>query len=204
VTDEKAVLTTPGKEDAMSLGRLASLCGVLLIAVALASCSSSSPSSHGSDDMIEVDLSTFPDTGQPVPDQTVLADQWASIGITFDSEPEGVDAIVTYFGNEGSLFFSPDVQHAIAIFQFVEPASRTPVNAVAFELLPWFNPGESAELVGLDEEGAEVVVDTVTPDDIGSESKGIKMSIDGTFRTVEWRTHGDPGIAAGEIAFELE
>jgi hypothetical protein len=77
------------------------------------------------------------------------------------------------------------------------------VDVTAFELRPWFNPGESAELVGLDEGGAEVAIDSVVPDDIGSEAKHIKMSIEGSFRTVEWRTHGDPGIAADDLAFEF-
>jgi hypothetical protein len=95
------------------------------------------------------------------------------------------------------------VVNAIAVFRFVEPGTSDPVDATAFELLPWFNPGESAELVGLDEGGAEVAIDTVVPGDIGSESEGLKMSIQGTFRVVEWRTHGNPGIAAGALVFEL-
>ena len=188
----------------MSLSRLVSLGSILLIALVLASCSSSSPSSPGSDDSIEVNLSTFPDSGDPVPNRTVLADQWASIGIIFDAEPAGVDAIAEYFGHTvAGLFFSPDVAHAIAVFSFVEVGTRNPTDATAFELEPWFNPGESAELVGLDEGGAEVAINTVTPQDIGDESTGIKMSIQGSFRTVEWRTHGNPGISAGDLAFEL-
>jgi len=175
-----------------------------LVALVLASCSSSSPSSPGSDDSIEIDLSTFPESGDPVPNGTVLADQWASIGIVFDAEPDGVDIIVEYFGGSaGAIFFSPDTQHAIAVFRFVELGTMNPVDVTAFELDPWFNPGESAQLVGLDDGGAEVVVDTVDSDDIGSESKNIRMSIQGSFRTVEWRTHGNPGIAAGGIAFEF-
>lgn len=189
----------------MSLGRLISLGSILSIVLVLAACSSNSPTQSGSDDWIEVDLSRFPDTGDPVPDGTVLTDQWASIGILFDADPEGVNLIDLYFGGtEGSIFFSPDVQHAIAVFRFVEPGTTDPVDATAFELYPWFNPSESAELVGLDEGGTEVAVDTVDPDDIGSESKSIKMSIQGNFRVVEWRTHGDPGIAASGLAFELQ
>ena len=191
----------------MSLGRLASLGSILLIALALTACSSNSPSQHESDDpdnSIEVDLSEFPDTGDPVPNRTVLTDQWASIGIIFDAEPAGVDLIVEYFGGtEGTIFFSPDVQHAIAVFRFVEPGTSDTADVTAFELNPWFNPGESAELVGLDDGGAEVVIDTVDPGDIGSESKNIRMSIQGSFRVVEWRTHGNPGIAAGDIVFEF-
>jgi hypothetical protein len=57
--------------------------------------------------------------------------------------------------------------------------------------------------VGLNEVGEEVALDAVTSDDIGSESGGMWMSIEGTFRTVEWRTHGDPGIAANSITFEF-
>jgi hypothetical protein len=29
------------------------------------------------------------------------------------------------------------------------------------------------------------------------------MSIQGSFRVVEWRTHGNPGIAAHSIVFEF-
>jgi len=188
----------------MSMRRLVSLGSILFIALVLAACSSNSPTQPGSNDSIEVDLSTFPDSGDPVPNQTVLADQWASIGIIFDAEPAGTNLIVEYFGGtDGAIFFSPDTQHAIAVFRFVEPGTMNPVDIAAFELDPWFNPGESAELVGLDEGSAEVAVFTVTSQDIGSESKHIRMSIQGSFRTVEWRTHGDPGISAGGIAFEF-
>lgn len=186
----------------MSLSRLVSLGSILLIALVLASCSSSSPSGPGTDSSIHVDLSKFPDTGQDVPNGTVLGDQWASIGIIFDAEPEWVDPVMQTWG-EAHIFFSPDTQGAIAVFSFVEVGTRTPADITAFELKPWFNAGESAELVGLDEGGAEVVMDTVTPADIGDEAQTIKMSIQGSFRTVEWRTHGDPGIAAHSIVFEF-
>lgn len=192
------------KEEAMSLGRFARLGSALFVMIVLAACSSSSPTKPSSDDSIEVDLSTFPVSGDPVPNQTILTDQWVSIGILFDAEPEGVNLVKEDFGTGTShIFFSPDVQHAIAVFRFVEPGTTNPTDATAFELSPWFNVGESAELVGLDEGGTEVVIDTVVPDDIGSESKSLKMSIQGTFRVVEWRTHGNPGIAAAGLAFEL-
>ena len=188
----------------MSLRRLASLGSVLLVALVLASCSSSSPSSHEADDSIEVDLSRFPDSGDPVPNQTVLTDQWTSIGIIFDAEPAGTNLIKHDFGtNDAHIFFSPDTQGAIAVFSFVEVGTRNPADATAFELVPWFAPGESAELVGLDDIGAEVAVFTVTSQDVGSESTSIKMSIEGNFRTVEWRTHGNPGIAARSLVFEF-
>jgi hypothetical protein len=188
----------------MSLGRFVSIGGILLVALVLTSCSSSSPSSPGNDNSIEVNLSRFPDSGDPVPNLTVLSDQWASIGILFDAEPEWVNPIMHNFGgNTSHIFFSPDTQGAIAVFTFVEVGTRTPTDATAFELVPWFQQGESAELVGLDEGGAEVATFTVTSQDIGSESKSIKMSIQGSFRTVEWRTHGDPGIAAAAVAFEF-
>jgi hypothetical protein len=188
----------------MSPGRLVSLGSILLIVLALAACSSDSPTQSEPDDSIEVDLSRFPDSGDPVPNQTVLTDQWASIGIIFDAEPDGIDLVKEDFGgNTSHIFFAPDTEEAIAVFRFVEPGTTDPVDVAAFELSPWFNPGESAELVGFDEGGAEVAVDTVVPEDIGSESKSIKMSIQGSFRVVEWRTHGDPGIAASGLAFEF-
>jgi hypothetical protein len=193
-----------GKEGVMTLGRALSLNSILLAALLLASCSSNSPTHPESNGLIEVDLSTFPDTGDPVPDETVLGDQWASIGILFDAEPDSVDLINRYFGGtEGSIFFSPDIENVTAVFRFVEPGTMDPVDITAFELYPWFDPGESAELVGLDEGGAEVVIDAVVPEDIGSESKSLRMAIEGTFRVVEWRTHGNPGIAAGGLAFEF-
>jgi len=194
-------------EGAMSLGRFISLGSILLIALVLAACSSNSPSQQGSDDAdnpTEVDLSEFPDTGDPVPNQTILTDQWASVGIIFDAEPDGVNLIKHDFGGDTPhIFFSPDVFGAIAVFRFVEPGTSDTVDVTAFELDPWFSPGESAELVGLDEGGTEVAIDTVVPADVGSESNTIRMSIQGTFRVVEWRTHGNPGIAAHSITFEF-
>ena len=189
----------------MSLGRLLSLGSILLVALAIVSCSSSSDSPAGPDDSwIEVDLSRFPATGEPVPNWTVLTDQWESIGILFDAEPEGVNLVKTDFGgDEAHIFFSPDTQGAIAVFSFVEVGTRTPTDVTAFELVPWFCPGESAELVGLDEGGVEVAIDTVVPEDIGEDCTSITMFIQGSFRTVEWRTHGNPGIAARSIVFEF-
>jgi hypothetical protein len=188
----------------MTPRRLVTIGSIVLVALVVPACSSDSPTHPGGDGSVEVDLSRFPATGDPVPDGTVLANQWASIGILFDAAPDTVDLVDRFWGGTGgSIFFSPDVLNAIAVFRFVEPGKTDPVDISAFELTPWFNPGESAELVGLDEGGAEVAIDTVVPDDIGSESKGLKMSIQGNFRVVEWRTHGDPGIAGFEIAFEF-
>jgi hypothetical protein len=188
----------------MALSRFVGLGVILLTALALAACSSNSPTSPGSDNSVAINLNEFPDSGDPVPDGTVLTDQWAPFGILFDAEPAGVNLIKMGYGSEtGCIFFSPDVQHAIAVFRFVEPGTMDPVDITAFELNPWFNTGESAELVGLDESGAEVAIDTVVPADIGSGGVSIKMSIQGNFRVVEWRTHGDPGIAAGDLAFEF-
>lgn len=196
--------TPLGKEIAMAFSRFISLGTILLAALVLAGCSSSSPTSHEQDDSVEVNLTQFPDSGDPVPDGTVLTDQWASIGILFDAEPAGVDPIKMGYGSTmGCIFFSPDQEHAIAVFSFVEPGTMNPVDITAFELRPWFNPGESAELVGLDEGGAEVATDTVVSGDIGSESCHITMSIEGDFRSVEWRTHGNPGISADNLAFEF-
>ena len=187
----------------MSLSRLASFGSVLLVVLVLTSCSSDSPSGPD-DNSIEVDLSTFPATGGAVPNGTVLTDQWESVGILFDAEPEGVNLIKTDFGgDEAHIFFSPDTAGAIAVFSFVEVGSRAPADISAFELVPWFSPGESAELVGLDGGGVEVAIFEVDAEDVGDESTSITMSIQGTFRTVEWRTHGNPGVAARSLAFEF-
>jgi len=151
-----------------------------------------------------VDLCTFPGTGSPVPDGTVLADQWRPIGILFDALPANVDPIKEDFGGTVChLFFSPDFFDAIAVFSFVEPGTTNPVDATTFELEAWYDPGESAQLVGLDDSSTVVAQDEITPSDIGSESQTLGMSISGTFRTVEWRTQGDPGIAANLIEFEI-
>lgn len=149
---------------------------------------------------INVDLTTFPDTGLPVADGTVLDDQWRSIGILFDASPGTVDPIKD-FGN--ALFFDPDLFGNVAIFSFVNPGTTTAVDAVSFSLRVFFNPGESAQLVGLDEMGNVVAMDQITPADIGGVSTSITMSIVGGFRTVEWRTQGDPGIAANNLQFAL-
>ena len=187
----------------MSLSRLASFGSVLLVVLVLASCSSDSPTKPD-DNSIEVDLSTFPATGEPVPNWTVLTDQWESIGILFDAEPAGVDLVKTDFGgSEAHIFFSPDTAGAIAVFSFVEIGGRAPADISTFELVPWFSPGETAELVGLDGGGVEVAIFEVDVEDVGDESTSITMSIQGTFRTVEWRTHGNPGIAARSIVFEF-
>ena len=188
----------------MTLARFIGPIAIVLTALVLSGCSSSSPTNPESDDSVVVNLTHLPGSSDEVADGTVLVDQWASIGILFDAEPDGVDLIKMGYGSTtGCIFFSPDVEHAVAVFHFVEPGTMNPVDITAFELNPWFNPGESAELVGLDEVGAETVIDSIVPDDIGSESKSIKMSIHGSFRVVQWRTHGNPGIAAGELKFEF-
>ena len=58
----------------MSLRRSVSLGGSLLILLVLAACSSNSPTQSELDNSIEVDLSTFPDSGDPVPNQTIPMD----------------------------------------------------------------------------------------------------------------------------------
>lgn len=151
-----------------------------------------------------VNLCSFPEGGS-VPNGTVLSDQWRSIGILFDADPISVDPVKREWGPPTcSIFFNPDVANVTAVFNFVVPGTTEPTNATSFSLNPYFNPGESAELVGLDSSSAVVAQDTVTPADIGSGSKSIRMSISGSFHSVEWRTHGDPGIAANEIEFGTE
>jgi len=150
---------------------------------------------------VDIDLSTIPDTGESVADGTVLDDQWRSIGVLFDARPEVIDPVMKDWG-AAHLFFDPDVEDAVAIVMFVEPGTDTPREVSSFTLYPWFDPGESAELVGLDGDGEVVVVDEVTPDDIGNDSQTLEMSISGSFSTAEWRTHGNPGIAASGLVYE--
>ncbi len=151
-----------------------------------------------------VNLCTFPEGGS-VPNGTVLSDQWRSIGILFDADPISVDPVKREWGPPTcSLFFNPDYVEATAVFNFVVPGTTEPTNTTSFSLNPYFNPGESAELVGLDSSSIIVAQDTVTPADIGSDSKSIRMSISGSFHSVEWRTHGDPGISANELEFGTE
>lgn len=149
---------------------------------------------------VEIDLSTYPDSGEAVESGTVLDDQWQSIGVLFDASPDHIDPIMADWGS-AHLFFDPDEHGAVAILRFVEPGTDTPVAISAFELAPWFQAGESAELVGLDADGEEVAEHAVTPDDIGAGEVTIVQSISGSFQTVQWRTHGDPGIAANTLIF---
>lgn len=152
---------------------------------------------------VVVDLAAFPESGDAVPSGTVLADQWQSVGILFDARPENVDPVMVDFGGGNpNLFFSPDQRGAIAVFTFVAPGSDDPVDITRFSIRPFFDPGESSMLVGLDASGVEVVTDTIGPSDIGTEeSRTLDMAIEGSFRTVEWRTTGNPGIAAKDLAF---
>ena len=149
-----------------------------------------------------VDLCTYPDSGLPVAEGTVLSDQWRSIGILFDANPATVDPVMRIWG-VCHLFFNPDQNGVDAVFNFVEPGTVVPTNATGFRLNAFYNPGESAQLVGLDGSGGVVAQDEITPADIGSESQTLEMTIIGSFQTVEWRTQGDPGIAAGSIEFSL-
>jgi hypothetical protein len=186
----------------MSLRRAVGACALLSLGLVSVGCTDTSTGPAETDQWIEVDLAEFPNGGGAVPDHTVLTDQWAGIGILFGAEPAGVDLIKEEWG-DAHIFFSPDVFGAIAVFRFVEPGTANSVDATAFALVPWFQIGESAELVGLDETGAEIVIDAITPADIGAGGVSIEMSIEGRFRTVEWRTHGDPGIAAHSVAFKF-
>lgn len=189
---------------------------ILFLAAALAACSpgddSGSPTGDdtgtadgGSSTMVGtvlLDLTTDPQTGQEVAEGTTLADQWLSLGIRFDAAPDHVDPIMMLWGSErGHLFFEPDEEGAVALFSFVEPGTLTPVDVHGFALYPWFDVGEAAELVGLDADGQQVALHAVTPADIGEEAQTLEMTISGTFRIVEWRTHGNPGIAANNLEF---
>lgn len=150
---------------------------------------------------VDVDLAEFPDAGGPVPDGTVLAEQWRPIGILFSARTEGgsaVDPIQQYFGFDfGHLFFSPDVFGAIAEFTFVESGTDSPTDVTAFELTAFFDGGETAQLVAFDDLGAQV--DEFSVD--GSAAGDVVMSVVGSIRTAEWRTQGNPGIAAKFLAF---
>lgn len=159
------------------------------------------PSAHAQ--WIAVDLCTYPDSGLPVAEGTVLADQWRSIGILFDANPITVDPVMRIWG-PCHLFFNPDQYGVDAVFNFVEPGTAVPTNATGFRIDAWYSPGESAQLVGLDGSGGVIAQDEITPADIGSESGTLSMTITGDFQTVEWRTQGNPGIAADRIEFALE
>jgi hypothetical protein len=151
-----------------------------------------------------VNFCTFPESGLPVASGTVLSDQWRATGILFDATPSTVNPIMTSWGpGDCSFFFNPDVFGVVAVFGFVQPGTATPTDASAFSIDAWYDPGESAQLVGLDGTGAVVALAQVTPTDIGPSSRTLTMSISGAFRTVEWRTQGNPGISASRIAFTL-
>jgi hypothetical protein len=151
---------------------------------------------------IQVDLCTNPSNCQPVVSGTVLADQWRPIGILFDARPAEVDPIMAVFGGDTChLFFSPDQYGVTAVFSFVQPGTALATDAVGFSLAAWYSPGESAQLVGLDEFDNVVAQAEITSADIGSSSQTLEMSILGSFRAVEWRTQGNPGIAASSLRF---
>jgi hypothetical protein len=139
----------------------------------------------------------------PVADGALLADQWRSIGILFDADPATVNPVMRIWG-VCHLFFNPDQYGVDAVFNFVEPGTVVPTNATGFRLSAYYNPGESAQLVGLDGSGTVLAQDEITPADIGSGSQTLEMTIIGSFQTVEWRTQGDPGIAASNIEFALQ
>lgn len=151
-----------------------------------------------------VNLDRLPEGGPELPNGSILSDQYRPIGILFSARTDSMAAIEPVaqdFGNpQASLFFQPDLFGAIAVFEFVEPGTSTPMDITRFELRPFFQPGESAQLVGLDEFDDEVAVDEVN-DHVGTAS--VTMSITGVFRKVEWRTEGDPGIAASDIRFDV-
>lgn len=149
-----------------------------------------------------VDLCNFPETNAEVPEFTVLADQWRSIGILFDANPATVNPIMRIWG-VCHLFFDPDLYGVAAVFDFVVPGTTQPTSATSFVLRAWYSPNESAQLVGLDESDNVVAQDEITATDIGDESQTLEMSISGNFHSVEWRTQGNPGIAASHLEFEL-
>lgn len=175
----------------------------LVIVAASAACTDSSAPTDGPA-LVEVDLSTFPETAEPVPNGTILDDQWHAIGLDIAAEPEGVDPIKHDFGTDTPhLFFDPDQAGVTAVFTFVDPATGSPTEATSFSLAGYFNPGESAQLIGFDDSGAETTRVEVTPDDIGSTDRTIRMRITGRLMTVRWVTQGDPGIAAKDLTFTL-
>lgn len=141
-----------------------------------------------------------------VPDDTVMSDQWRDIGILFDARGPSpvVPEMETFGGGDCHLFFEPDINGAVAIMTFVEPGTTTDTTAQAFRLAAYYNPGENAQLVGLDASDAVVAQASITPSDIGGSSRTLEMEIYGEFTTVEWRTDGDPGIAANGIWFSLQ
>ena len=62
-------------------------------------------------------------------------------------------------------------------------------------------PPEASTVSGDGSGGA--AQDEITFAHIGSGSQPLEMTIIGNFQTVEWRTQGDPGVAADSIEFSL-
>lgn len=175
----------------------------LVILCLVAACADSSGSSGGPT-LVVVDLANFPETGEAVPNGAVLTDQWRTIGLDISAEPEDVDAIKHDFGTDTPhLFFDPDEVGVAAVFTFVDPTTGDPTEAIAFNLAAFFNPGESAQLIGFDATGTEVSRDDVTTEEVGAEDRTVRMRITGRFATVKWVTQGNPGIAANEVSFVL-
>lgn len=157
----------------------------------------------GTASAVEVDLAEFPDGGGPVANGTVLSDQYRSLGILFSARIDGgnpIQPIVDDFGTSlKHIFFTPDLFGAVAVFDFVEPGTTTTADAAHFQLDVYFDPGESATLVALDGSGTVVDEDGID----GAAGGDATMTVTGTFRRVEWRTEGNPGIAGKLIEFTL-
>jgi hypothetical protein len=156
-----------------------------------------------------INLGIYPETGEVVPPNAPISDEWRAIGILFSartqSGPPG--SLTPISGGSGPdpniryLFFSPDIYGAVAIFEFVEPGSSVVEDVVYFEIDPGFDsPSESVELVGFDENGSIIAQEVLTGTD-----PDVPVSISGQFRTVEYRTFGNPGIGtlSSDIWFVL-
>jgi hypothetical protein len=156
-----------------------------------------------------INLGIYPDSGETVPPNAAISDEWRSIGILFSArtqygEPGSLTPIAGGTGSDPDvryLFFSPDIYGAVAIFTFVQPGTAEPEDVAFFEIDPDFDASsEHIDLVGFDELGEVVAQETLSGSD-----PDIPVAITGRFRTVEFRTFGNPGIGtlSSHIRFTL-
>lgn len=148
--------------------------------------------------LVNVDLGTYPGGGV-VPPNAIITTEWSSIGIVFSARtqsgpPGSLNAISGGAGpRDRYYFFTPDVFGAVGIFEFVDPDSEQQIAASFFRIAADFDSSdESAELVGLDADGA--IVDSMMVDAGGPGE--VVMTVCGDLWTVEWHTFGNPGIGA--------
>lgn len=154
-----------------------------------------------------LDLEFFPD-GTPVSDNEVLTDQYRDAGILINArrpeQPQGsLNAIAAGPSGGRYFFFSPDIDGAIASFEFVDPGTDSPTNATLFRAVAGWSAGESITLVTYDQDGQMLDSQTFNSPNPGNNILPGVVEITGDFHRVEMHTDGNPGIGITNIAYDI-